>query len=43
VEKTEGKGPLGRPGVNESIILRWIFKKWTEFFWLRTEADDGLF
>ena len=25
--KLEGKGPLGRPGVDGRIILRWIFRK----------------
>jgi hypothetical protein len=27
VGKLEGKGPLGRPGVNGRITLIWIFKK----------------
>ena len=26
--KPEGKRPLGRPGVDGRIILRWIFRKW---------------
>jgi hypothetical protein len=28
VEKPEGKRPLGRPGVDGKMILRWIFRKW---------------
>jgi len=28
VGKPEGKRPLGRPRLDERIILRWIFKKW---------------
>jgi hypothetical protein len=28
VGKPEGKGPLGRTGVDGRIILRWIFRKW---------------
>ena len=27
--KLEGKRPLGRPGVDGMIILRWIFRKWS--------------
>jgi hypothetical protein len=27
VVKPEGKRPLGRPGVDGRIILRWIFRK----------------
>jgi hypothetical protein len=27
VGKPEGKRPLGRPGVDGRVILRWIFKK----------------
>ena len=33
VGKTERKRPLGRPGVDERIILRWIFKKWDVGVW----------
>jgi hypothetical protein len=33
---------LEDPGVGFNIILRWMFKKWTELFWLRTGADGGL-
>jgi hypothetical protein len=28
VGKPEGKSLLGKPGVDGSIILRWIFRKW---------------
>jgi hypothetical protein len=28
VGRAEGKTPLGRPGVDEKIILKWIFDKW---------------
>jgi hypothetical protein len=28
VGRSEGKRPLGRPGVDGSIILRLIFRKW---------------
>jgi hypothetical protein len=30
MSKPEGKGPLGRPGKDGRIILRWIFRKWDE-------------
>jgi hypothetical protein len=26
--KPEGKRPLGKPGVDVMIILKWIFRKW---------------
>jgi hypothetical protein len=40
VGKPEGKGPLGKPGVDGMIILRWIFRKkdvgvWTGLSWLK--------
>ena len=28
VGKPEGKNHLGDPGVDEKIILKWIFRKW---------------
>jgi hypothetical protein len=33
VGKPEGKRPLGRPGVDGRIILRWIFRKWDVGVW----------
>jgi len=41
VGKPEGKIPVGRPGIDGRIILRWIFSKWdvgvwTGMSWLRT-------
>jgi len=40
VGKLEGKRPIGRPGVGDRIILKWIFRKWdvgacTGSIWLR--------
>jgi len=34
------------PGLDESVILRWILRKWdvvawTYYIWLRIEADGG--
>jgi len=26
--KPDGKRPFGRPRVDETIILKWIFRKW---------------
>jgi hypothetical protein len=28
VRKSEGKRPLGDPGLDGRIILKWIFRKW---------------
>jgi hypothetical protein len=28
VGRPEGKTPLGRPRVDEKIILKWVFNKW---------------
>ena len=46
VGKPEGKRPLGRPGVDGRIILRWIFRKWeavvgTGWSWLRIGPGGG--
>ena len=32
--KPEGKRPLGGPGVDGRIILRWIFSKWDVVAWI---------
>ena len=34
--KPEEKRPLGDPGVNGRIILRWIFRKWNVGVWTRS-------
>jgi hypothetical protein len=39
--------PFGDPGLDESIILKWFFKKWkvglwTESSWLRIGTGGGL-
>jgi hypothetical protein len=28
VGKTKLNRPLGRPGLNESLVLKWFFRKW---------------
>jgi hypothetical protein len=33
VGKPEGKRPLGRPGLDGRVTLRWIFRKWDVGFW----------
>ena len=33
VGKPEGKRPMGRPGADGRIILRWIFRKWDAGVW----------
>ena len=46
-ENVSEKDPLGDPGVDGRIILRWIFRKWngkawTGSSWLRIEKHGGL-
>jgi len=46
VGKPEGKNQLEDPGVDERIILRWIFRKWdvgvwTGLTWLRKGTGGG--
>jgi hypothetical protein len=46
VGKPEGKTPLGDPGVDGKIILRWIFRNWdlgvwTGSSWLRIGTGGG--
>jgi len=48
VGKHEEKRPLGDPGVDGRIILRWIFRKWdvgvwTGSSWLRIGTGGGHF
>jgi hypothetical protein len=47
VGKSEGKRPLGRPGKDGKIILKWILGKqggnlWTGLIWIRIGAKGGL-
>jgi len=39
--KTEGKRPLGRPGVDDRIVLKCIFKKYDKGFGLDLGQDMG--
>jgi hypothetical protein len=44
VENREEKRPLREPGLDERIILRWIFRKWvvgTGLSWLRIATGGG--
>ena len=46
VGKPERKRPLGRPGIDGNIILRWIFRNWdvgawTGSSWHRIERGSG--
>jgi hypothetical protein len=46
VGKPEGKRPMGRSGVDGSMISRWIFRKWdvgvwTGLSWLSIERSGG--
>jgi len=38
VEKPEEKRPLGDPGVDGKIMLRWIFRKWNLGVWTRSNC-----
>jgi hypothetical protein len=47
VVKPKGKDNLEDPGVDERIILRWIFRKWyvcawTGSIWRRIETGCGV-
>ena len=44
--ETRRKQPLGRPGVDGKVTLRWIFRKWdvrawTRSIWLRIGTGGG--
>ena len=46
VGKPDGKNHLGEPGVDGTIILRWIIRKWdvgvwTGSSWLRIGTANG--
>ena len=46
VGKPDGKNHLGEPGVDGTIILRWIIRKWdvgvwTRSSWLRIGTANG--
>jgi transposase len=42
VGRPEGRRPLGRPGVDGRIILKWIFKKWNGGMdWIELAQDKG--
>jgi hypothetical protein len=46
VGRPEGKKPLGRPGVDGSVVLKWVLKKWdgeawTGSSWLRIGTGGG--
>jgi hypothetical protein len=47
VLKSEGKRPLGDPGIDGNIIFRWIFREWdvgvwTGLSWLRIDRWRAL-
>jgi hypothetical protein len=39
VGRSEGKRPLGRPGIDGRIILNWIFKRWGGEAWTGLMID----
>jgi hypothetical protein len=46
VGKSEGKRPFGDPGVDWSIIMKWVFKNWDGawigMIWLRIGTGGRL-
>jgi hypothetical protein len=42
VGRPEGRNHLEDTGVDWRIILKWIFKKWTGFIWVRIGTGGGL-
>jgi len=45
--KPKGERPLGRPRLNDRIILKWVLKMldgraWTGLMWRRVETSDGV-
>jgi hypothetical protein len=43
VGKPEGKRPLGNQGIDETLILKWIFKNWDgEMDWIDLAEDRDM-